>query len=190
MKIFMWYLQCWALSDADRWVLTWAVWSVCVWQEREGGGEVMWLCSGKESKNRKRRRQFTNKTSVCAQRVCVCVIQHFIMSNQQRPSHSKHAASCCFPQVSSSLCVAVAMFHRRKKKRRPEISVPQDFQHRVHTSFDAATGRYVGLPPQWQSVIDTLRRPRPLVDPSRITEVELRKVRGSHSGTVSSHFCQ
>ncbi|XP_071323422.1 serine/threonine-protein kinase PAK 6-like isoform X2 [Trachinotus anak] len=78
------------------------------------------------------------------------------------------------------------MFRRRKKKRRPEISAPQDFQHRVHTSFNASTGHYVGLPPQWQSVIDTLRRPRPLVDPSRITEVELgpRKkiVRGSFIG--------
>ncbi|XP_044024099.1 serine/threonine-protein kinase PAK 6-like [Siniperca chuatsi] len=76
------------------------------------------------------------------------------------------------------------MFHRRKKKRRPQISAPQDFQHRVHTSFDAASGRYVGLPPQWQSVIDTLRRPRPLVDPSRVTKVELRKtiVRGSFIG--------
>nr|XP_046229447.1 serine/threonine-protein kinase PAK 6-like [Scatophagus argus]XP_046229448.1 serine/threonine-protein kinase PAK 6-like [Scatophagus argus] len=76
------------------------------------------------------------------------------------------------------------MFRRRKKRRRPEISAPQDFQHRVHTSFDATSGRYVGLPPQWQSVIDTLRRPRPLVDPSRITEVELRKtiVRGSFIG--------
>lgn len=76
------------------------------------------------------------------------------------------------------------MFQRRKKKRRPQISPPQDFQHRVHTSFDAASGRYVGLPPQWQSVIDTLKRPRPLVDPSRVTEVELRKtiVRGSFIG--------
>uniref|UniRef100_A0A8C2Z1L5 non-specific serine/threonine protein kinase n=1 Tax=Cyclopterus lumpus TaxID=8103 RepID=A0A8C2Z1L5_CYCLU len=77
------------------------------------------------------------------------------------------------------------MFNRRRrKKRRPKISPPQDFQHRVHTSFDAATGRYVGLPPQWQSVIDTLRRPRPLVDPSRFTEVQLRKtiVRGSVLG--------
>nr|XP_020480309.1 serine/threonine-protein kinase PAK 6-like isoform X2 [Monopterus albus] len=78
------------------------------------------------------------------------------------------------------------MFRRRKKKRRPEISAPQGFQHRVHTSFDAATGHYVGLPLQWQSVIDTLRRPSPLVDPSRITEVELepRKtiVRGSFIG--------
>ncbi|XP_008295319.1 serine/threonine-protein kinase PAK 6-like [Stegastes partitus] len=78
------------------------------------------------------------------------------------------------------------MFRRRKKKHRLQISAPQDFQHRVHTSFDVATGRYVGLPPQWQSVIDTLKRPRPLVDPSRITEVELvpRKtiVRGSFIG--------
>ncbi|XP_023264560.1 serine/threonine-protein kinase PAK 6-like [Seriola lalandi dorsalis] len=78
------------------------------------------------------------------------------------------------------------MFRRRKKRRRPKISAPQDFQHRVHTSFNAVTGQYVGLPLQWQSVIDTLRRPRPLVDPSRITEVELgpRKtiVRGSFIG--------
>uniref|UniRef100_A0A665UCP3 non-specific serine/threonine protein kinase n=1 Tax=Echeneis naucrates TaxID=173247 RepID=A0A665UCP3_ECHNA len=75
---------------------------------------------------------------------------------------------------------------RRKKKCRPEISAPRDFQHRVHTSFNPVTGHYMGLPPQWQSVIDTLRRPRPLVDPSRITEVELgpRKtiVRGSFVG--------
>ncbi|XP_033181771.1 serine/threonine-protein kinase PAK 6-like isoform X2 [Anabas testudineus] len=78
------------------------------------------------------------------------------------------------------------MFRRRKKKHRPVISAPQDFQHRVHTSFDAATGSYVGLPPQWQSIIDTLRRPRPLVDPSRITKVELGPkktiVRGSFIG--------
>ncbi|KAM4712572.1 serine/threonine-protein kinase PAK 6b isoform 2-T3 [Anableps anableps] len=78
------------------------------------------------------------------------------------------------------------MFRRRKKKHRLEISAPRDFQHRVHTSFDVATGRYVGLPPQWQSVIDTLKRPRPLVDPSRITNIDLepRKtiVRGSFIG--------
>ncbi|XP_067428830.1 serine/threonine-protein kinase PAK 6b isoform X1 [Thunnus thynnus] len=78
------------------------------------------------------------------------------------------------------------MFRRKKKKHRPEISAPQDFQHRVHTSFNVATGHYVGLPPQWQSVIDTLRRPRPLVDPSRITDVQLgpkkRICRGSFIG--------
>ncbi|KAM4633501.1 serine/threonine-protein kinase PAK 6-like [Polymixia lowei] len=75
---------------------------------------------------------------------------------------------------------------RRKGKRRPEISAPRDFEHRVHTSFDRARGCYVGLPPQWQSIIDTLKRPKPLVDPSRVTNVELGPkktiVRGSFIG--------
>ncbi|CAJ1077823.1 serine/threonine-protein kinase PAK 6-like [Xyrichtys novacula] len=108
--------------------------------------------------------------------------------SNQYSSSLEQTASCCFPQVSASFggpsCVAVAMFGHKKKRRRPQISAPQDFQHRVHTSFDMVTGRYVGLPPQWQSVIDTLRRPRPLVDPSRVTEVELKKkiVRGSFIG--------
>ncbi|XP_027895257.1 serine/threonine-protein kinase PAK 4-like isoform X1 [Xiphophorus couchianus] len=101
----------------------------------------------------------------------------------------RSAASRRFPRVRSGgrRCVSVAMFRRRKKKYRLEISAPRDFQHRVHTSFDVSTGRYVGLPAQWQSVIDTLRRPRPLVDPSRITNIDLepRKqtiVRGSFIG--------
>ncbi|KAG7272620.1 hypothetical protein CRUP_033129 [Coryphaenoides rupestris] len=83
------------------------------------------------------------------------------------------------------------MFRRRseKKQRRrrgPEISAPRDFEHRVHTSYDASRGCYVGLPPQWQSLIETLRRPQPLVDPSTITQVDLvpKKtiVRGSFIG--------
>lgn len=104
------------------------------------------------------------------------------MSRSDSRTGSAEHASCCGLQVSPSCsccpCAAIKMFRRRKKKRRPEISSPQDFQHRVHTSFDTNTGRYVGLPPQWQSVIDNLKRPRPLVDPSRITEVTLTKVSG------------
>ncbi|XP_058847415.1 serine/threonine-protein kinase PAK 6-like isoform X1 [Acipenser ruthenus] len=75
---------------------------------------------------------------------------------------------------------------RKKKKKRPEISAPMNFEHRVHTSFDPKQGRFVGLPPQWQSLIETLKRPKPMVDPSRITDVELRPkktiVRGSIVG--------
>ncbi|XP_075699895.1 serine/threonine-protein kinase PAK 6 [Rhinoderma darwinii] len=75
---------------------------------------------------------------------------------------------------------------RKKKKKRPEISAPLNFQHRVHTSFDAKEGRFVGLPPQWQNVLDTLRRPKPVVDPSRITRMQLKPmktvVRGSTIG--------
>ncbi|XP_068609708.1 serine/threonine-protein kinase PAK 6-like [Brachionichthys hirsutus] len=106
-------------------------------------------------------------------------------SDRRRRLSGAEPTSCCVPQASPSRrCNAATMFRRRKKKRRPDISPPLDFQHRVHTSIDAHTGRYVGLPPQWQSVIDNLRRPRPLVDPSRVTEVELQKpiVRGSFVG--------
>ncbi|KAL6478035.1 hypothetical protein MHYP_G00138700 [Metynnis hypsauchen] len=75
---------------------------------------------------------------------------------------------------------------RKKKKKRPEISAPKNFEHRVHTSFDAKRGVFVGLPTQWQSLIENLRRPKPMVDPSRITPVELKPkktiVRGSFVG--------
>ncbi|KAI4895606.1 hypothetical protein NFI96_017028 [Prochilodus magdalenae] len=78
------------------------------------------------------------------------------------------------------------MFQRKKKKRKIEISAPKNFEHRVHTSYDVARGCYVGLPPQWQSVIETLKRPKPVVDPARITPVRLKQektiVRGSFIG--------
>lgn len=43
------------------------------------------------------------------------------------------------------------MFSRKKK--RPEISLPSNFEHRVHTGFDKKEGKYIGLPLQWQSVV-------------------------------------
>uniref|UniRef100_A0A4W5Q8X0 non-specific serine/threonine protein kinase n=1 Tax=Hucho hucho TaxID=62062 RepID=A0A4W5Q8X0_9TELE len=63
---------------------------------------------------------------------------------------------------------------RKKKKKRPEISTPKNFEHRVHTSFDAKRCCFVGLPTQWHSLIENLRRPKPMVDPSQITSVELK----------------
>lgn len=75
---------------------------------------------------------------------------------------------------------------KKKKKRRLEISTPKNFEHRVHTSFDPVQGCFVGLPPQWQSLIETLKRPKPVVDPSRITQIYPRPkksiVRGSFIG--------
>uniref|UniRef100_A0A672YEH1 non-specific serine/threonine protein kinase n=1 Tax=Sphaeramia orbicularis TaxID=375764 RepID=A0A672YEH1_9TELE len=76
---------------------------------------------------------------------------------------------------------------RKKKKKRPEISAPKNFEHRVHTSFDAKRGCFVGLPTQWQSLIENLRRPRPMVDPSRITEVELRPKKTIVRGSMIGH---
>lgn len=79
---------------------------------------------------------------------------------------------------------------RKKKKKRPEISAPKNFEHRVHTSFDAKRGVFVGLPTQWQSLIENLRRPKPMVDPSRITPVELKpkKVPNAHTSLMEGHL--
>ncbi|XDV43776.1 hypothetical protein PO909_012186 [Leuciscus waleckii] len=76
---------------------------------------------------------------------------------------------------------------RKKKKKRPEISAPKNFEHRVHTSFDAKRGVFVGLPTQWQSLIENLRRPKPMVDPSRITPVELKPKKTIVRGTMIGH---
>ena len=57
-----------------------------------------------------------------------------------------------------------------KRRRRPPISKPSDFEHRVHAGFDAKTGKFVGLPPQWEQLINNEGRPRPIVDPESITD--------------------
>ncbi|CAB1330823.1 unnamed protein product [Coregonus sp. 'balchen'] len=76
---------------------------------------------------------------------------------------------------------------RKKKKKRPEISTPKNFEHRVHTSFDAKRGCFVGLPTQWHSLIENLRRPKPMVDPSRITPVELKPKKTIVRGSMIGH---
>lgn len=78
-----------------------------------------------------------------------------------------------------------------KKKKKPQISPPTNFEHRVHTGFDKREGRYVGLPLQWASIVGnnqilkSTNRPLPLVDPSEITPTEILDlktiVRGEHS---------
>uniref|UniRef100_A0A8C7MYK7 non-specific serine/threonine protein kinase n=1 Tax=Oncorhynchus kisutch TaxID=8019 RepID=A0A8C7MYK7_ONCKI len=61
-----------------------------------------------------------------------------------------------------------------KKKKRLEISAPSNFEHRVHTGFDAREQKFTGLPQQWQSLLaDTANRPKPMVDPSYITPIQL-----------------
>ncbi|XP_068085741.1 serine/threonine-protein kinase PAK mbt [Anabrus simplex] len=66
-----------------------------------------------------------------------------------------------------------------KKKKKPQISPPTNFEHRVHTGFDKREGRYVGLPLQWASIVGnnqilkSTNRPLPLVDPSEITPTEI-----------------
>lgn len=77
----------------------------------------------------------------------------------------------------------------KKKKQRIQISAPSNFEHRVHTDFDEHEQKFVGLPRQWQSLIeDTAKRPKPLIDATIITAFEPRKaiVRGSNMGVDGS----
>ncbi|XP_063300085.1 serine/threonine-protein kinase PAK 5 isoform X2 [Pelobates fuscus] len=71
-----------------------------------------------------------------------------------------------------------------KKKKKIEISGPSNFEHRVHTGFDHKEQKFIGLPQQWHSLLaDTANRPKPMVDPSCITPIQLAPmktiVRGS-----------
>ncbi|XP_069464403.1 serine/threonine-protein kinase PAK 5 isoform X2 [Ambystoma mexicanum] len=66
-----------------------------------------------------------------------------------------------------------------KKKKKIEISGPSNFEHRVHTGFDAREQKFTGLPQQWQSLLaDTANRPKPVVDPSCITPIQLAPMKG------------
>lgn len=64
-----------------------------------------------------------------------------------------------------------------KKKKKPVISLPSNFEHRVHTEVDK--GVYVGLPLQWASIVGnnqilkSTNRPLPLIDPSNITPTDI-----------------
>ncbi|XP_037833619.1 serine/threonine-protein kinase PAK 2 [Kryptolebias marmoratus] len=42
-----------------------------------------------------------------------------------------------------------------KKKDRPEISSPSDFEHTIHVGFDAVTGEFTGMPEQWARLLQT-----------------------------------
>lgn len=58
----------------------------------------------------------------------------------------------------------------KRRRRRPPISKPTHFEHRVHAGYDTKTGKFVGLPPQWEQLISNEGRPKPIVDPEAITE--------------------
>ncbi|XP_010781450.1 serine/threonine-protein kinase PAK 7-like [Notothenia coriiceps] len=74
-----------------------------------------------------------------------------------------------------------------KKKKRLEISAPSNFEHRVHTGFDPREQKFTGLPQQWQSLLaDTANRPKPMVDPSYITPIQLAPMKISPKNVRSS----
>lgn len=88
------------------------------------------------------------------------------------------------------------MFGKGKtKKKGIEISSPSNFQHRVHTGFDREQGVFVGLPAQWAGIIgNDSSRPRPIVDPSHITQIEVMPlktiVRGNSTSSANGQYPQ
>ncbi|XP_068688104.1 serine/threonine-protein kinase PAK mbt-like [Montipora foliosa] len=89
------------------------------------------------------------------------------------------------------------MFKRlfNKKRTRIEISKPQNFEHRFHTGYDKETGKFQGLPPQWEALLgiqrETPKRPKPIVDPEIITQVSpIRKSQWNlmNSGKPDTRF--
>ncbi|KAL0595463.1 Serine/threonine-protein kinase PAK 5, partial [Plecturocebus cupreus] len=79
-----------------------------------------------------------------------------------------------------------------KKKKKIEISGPSNFEHRVHTGFDPQEQKFTGLPQQWHSLLaDTANRPKPMVDPSCITPIQLAPMKKfNHKPQVSLYVWQ
>ncbi|KAM3717943.1 Serine/threonine-protein kinase PAK [Dirofilaria immitis] len=69
----------------------------------------------------------------------------------------------------------------RRRTRKVDISMPINFEHRYHAGFDPVTGQYHGLPKQWQAIIgitpNRRGRPRPMIDPSCITPMEIAEIK-------------
>ena len=60
----------------------------------------------------------------------------------------------------------------RKKLRKKDISLPKDFEHHFHMTYDNKEGNYVGVPPQWKKFLaKEFERPRPFLDPNEVTEI-------------------
>lgn len=80
------------------------------------------------------------------------------------------------------------MFTNNKKKR-PQISQPSNFEHRVHTGFDRVQGSFIGLPSQWSNIVDsTNNRPEPVVDPSTLTPIKTIVRGDKHDRSFDSNF--
>lgn len=83
-----------------------------------------------------------------------------------------------------------------KKKKKPQISTPTNFEHRVHTGFDKREGKFVGLPLQWASIVGnnqilkSTNRPLPLVDPSEITPTEILDLKTIVRGHNDPRICR
>ncbi|XP_062523788.1 serine/threonine-protein kinase PAK mbt-like [Corticium candelabrum] len=66
--------------------------------------------------------------------------------------------------------------NNERKRLKASISLPTDFQHTIHTTFDPDSQRFVGLPPQWQSLLaqpGDRPRPKPIVEGEEPSDAEV-----------------
>ena len=80
------------------------------------------------------------------------------------------------------LCPDFRTMFNKKKKERLQISAPHNFEHRVHTGYDAEEDKFVGLPMQWAGVINppsSSARPKPIVDASFVTHTDMHNTKVS-----------
>lgn len=65
------------------------------------------------------------------------------------------------------------MVKGKKKLRKKDISLPQQFKHQYHMTYDNQEGNYIGVPPQWKKFLaKEFERPKPFMDPSIVTDME------------------
>lgn len=61
----------------------------------------------------------------------------------------------------SSFFRRISKGERGSSRRHGSISLPSNFQHRTHVIKDPKTGKYVGLPPQWVSIMGSKTKQTP-----------------------------
>lgn len=117
-----------------------------------------------------------------------CLIFEFwLFINYLIALQSLKPGSALFFNVLLSVLLGLSSFSNMfgKKKKRLEISAPSNFEHRVHTGFDPREQKFTGLPQQWQSLLaDTANRPKPMVDPSYITPIQLAPMKVHSSSAL------
>lgn len=103
----------------------------------------------------------------------------------------KPGNACCILNAVLPVLLGLSSFSNMfgKKKKRLEISAPSNFEHRVHTGFDPREQKFTGLPQQWQSLLaDTANRPKPMVDPSYITPIQLAPMKVHNNSSALRVF--
>lgn len=62
---------------------------------------------------------------------------------------------------------------KKKKIKKKDISLPKNFRHNFHMTYDNSEGNYTGVPPQWKKFLaKEFERPKPFIDPSVVTDIQ------------------